>query len=56
MMTATQAPIPAELLTIVRANEAPWDDLAVFFGTTDYPNSSNRAIHGPPLHRRDPNA
>jgi hypothetical protein len=37
MMTATKAPIPAELLTIVPGNEASWDDLAVIFGTTEYP-------------------
>lgn len=37
MMTAMEAPIPAELLTIVPANEASWDDLTVIFGTTDYP-------------------
>jgi hypothetical protein len=30
-----QAPIPAEELTIVPANEASWDDLAAIFGTTD---------------------
>ena len=34
---AVAAPIPAELLTIVPANEAPWHDLAAIFGTTDYP-------------------
>jgi GNAT superfamily N-acetyltransferase len=37
MMTAMQAPIPAEELTIVPANEASWDDLVAIFGTTDYP-------------------
>jgi GNAT superfamily N-acetyltransferase len=31
------APIPAERLTIVAANQAPWDDLVAIFGTTDYP-------------------
>jgi GNAT superfamily N-acetyltransferase len=35
MMTAMQAPIPAEKLTIVPANEASSDDLAAIFGTTD---------------------
>jgi GNAT superfamily N-acetyltransferase len=35
MMTAVQAPIPAEQLTIVPANEASWDDLAAIFGSTD---------------------
>ena len=28
-------PITSEQLTIVPANEAPWDDLAAIFGTTD---------------------
>jgi GNAT superfamily N-acetyltransferase len=37
MITAVQAPIPAETLTIVPANEASWDDLVAIFGTTDYP-------------------
>ena len=37
MMTAMEAPIPADQLMIVPANEAPWDDLAAIFGTTDYP-------------------
>jgi GNAT superfamily N-acetyltransferase len=37
MMTAMEAPIAAEQLTIVPANEASWDDLAAIFGTTDYP-------------------
>jgi hypothetical protein len=32
-----EAPIPAEQLMIVPANEAPRDDLAAIFGTTDYP-------------------
>ncbi len=36
-MTAMEAPIPADQLMIVPANEAPWDDLAAIFGTTDYP-------------------
>lgn len=35
MMTAMEAPIPAEQLMIVPANEASWDDLAAIFGTTD---------------------
>lgn len=34
-MTAEPAPIPAERVTIVPANEASWDDLATIFGTTD---------------------
>jgi len=34
-MTAVPAPIPAERLTVVPANEASWDDLAAIFGTTD---------------------
>jgi len=37
MMTAMDAPIPVEQLTIVPANEASWGDLAAIFGTTDYP-------------------
>lgn len=37
MMMAMDAPIAAEQLTIVPANEASWDDLATIFGTTDYP-------------------
>jgi GNAT superfamily N-acetyltransferase len=37
MMTAMEAPIPAEPLTIVPASEASWDDLVAIFGTTDYP-------------------
>ena len=32
-----QAPISAEQLTFVPANEASWDDLVAIFGTTDYP-------------------
>jgi len=35
MMAAVDAPIPAERLTIVPANEASWDDLVAIFGTTD---------------------
>ena len=35
MMTAVQAPIPTERLTIVPANEASWDDLVAIFGTAD---------------------
>jgi GNAT superfamily N-acetyltransferase len=35
MMTAKQAPIAAEQLTIVPASEASWDDLRAIFGTTD---------------------
>ncbi|TMR10502.1 GNAT family N-acetyltransferase [Nonomuraea turkmeniaca] len=31
-LQAAQAPIPAERLTIVPANEASWDDLAAIFG------------------------
>jgi hypothetical protein len=34
-MTAGPAPIPAELLAVVPANEASWDDLVAIFGTTD---------------------
>jgi len=37
-MTAVEAPIPAERLTIVPANEASWNDLAAIFGSTDYPS------------------
>ena len=37
MMSAMPAPIQAEQLTIVPANEASWDDLAAVFGTADYP-------------------
>jgi GNAT superfamily N-acetyltransferase len=36
-VAAVAAPIPAELLTIVPANEASWHDLAAIFGTADYP-------------------
>jgi GNAT superfamily N-acetyltransferase len=36
MMVVMQAPIPAEKLTIVPANEASWDDLVAIFGTADY--------------------
>ncbi|MDQ3709680.1 MAG: GNAT family N-acetyltransferase [Actinomycetota bacterium] len=32
-----KAPILAAQLTIVPANEAPWDDLAAVFGSADYP-------------------
>jgi len=32
-----KAPIRAEQLSIVPANEASWDDLAAIFGTADYP-------------------
>lgn len=32
-----KAPIRAEQLTIVPANEASWDDLTAIFGTADYP-------------------
>jgi GNAT superfamily N-acetyltransferase len=35
MMTPMQAPISAEQLTIVPANEASWDDLTAIFGNTD---------------------
>ncbi len=35
-MTVVEAPIPAELLRIVPANEASWDDLVAIFGTADY--------------------
>lgn len=35
MMTAMEAPIPVEQLTIVPANEASWDDLAAIFDTTE---------------------
>lgn len=37
MMTAMQAPIQAEQLIIIPANEASRDDLDAIFGTTDYP-------------------
>lgn len=36
-MTATQAPIQSERLTIIPANQASWDDLQAIFGTSDYP-------------------
>jgi hypothetical protein len=36
-MAPVSEPIPIERLTVVPANEAPWDDLAAIFGTTDYP-------------------
>jgi GNAT superfamily N-acetyltransferase len=35
-MTAMTAPIPAEKLTILPANEASWEDLQAIFGTRDY--------------------
>ena len=35
-MAPVSEPIPIERLTVVPANEAPWDDLAAIFGTTDY--------------------
>src|SRR5262249_2970079 len=38
MMPAGPAPIPAERLRIVPANEASWDDLVAIFGTSDYPS------------------
>jgi hypothetical protein len=38
MMTARPAPIPAERLRIVPANEASWDDLVAIFDTSDYPS------------------
>jgi GNAT superfamily N-acetyltransferase len=34
-MIAVQAPIPADKLTIVPANEASWDDITTIFGTSD---------------------
>jgi GNAT superfamily N-acetyltransferase len=37
MMMAMEAPIPAEQLTVVPANEASWDELAAIFGNADYP-------------------
>ena len=36
MMAVMEAPIPAEKLSIVPANEASWDDLVAIFGTADY--------------------
>jgi len=33
----TPAPIPAEQLTIIPANQASWDEIAAVFGTSDYP-------------------
>lgn len=36
-MTATRAPVTAEQLTVIPANEASWEDLAAIFGATDYP-------------------
>jgi GNAT superfamily N-acetyltransferase len=35
-MTAVHAPIRAEQLTVVPADEASWDDLVAVFGTADY--------------------
>jgi hypothetical protein len=35
MMTAMEAPISAEQLTIVPANDASWDDLAAIVGPRD---------------------
>lgn len=35
MTAAGRAPIPAERVTIVPANEASWDDLVAIFGTAD---------------------
>ena len=35
-MTPVQAPLAAEELTVVPANEASWDDLVAVFGTADY--------------------
>jgi GNAT superfamily N-acetyltransferase len=37
-MTAMEAPIAAEQVTVVPANEASWDDLMAIFGTADYPS------------------
>jgi len=37
-MRAVRAPIAAEQLTIVPANEASCDDVAAIFGTADYPS------------------
>ncbi|GLW09358.1 N-acetyltransferase GCN5 [Microtetraspora sp. NBRC 13810] len=34
-MSVVRAPIPAERVTIVPANEASWDDIAAIFGTAD---------------------
>jgi GNAT superfamily N-acetyltransferase len=36
-MTAAQAPIPADRLTVVPANQATWADVQAIFGTADYP-------------------
>lgn len=33
VVTAADAPIPAERLTVVPANEASWDDLAAIFSS-----------------------
>jgi GNAT superfamily N-acetyltransferase len=35
MMTAMEAPIPAERVTIVLASDASWEDLSAIFGTSD---------------------
>lgn len=35
MMTAMEAPIPAERVTIVPASDASWGDLSAIFGTSD---------------------
>lgn len=35
MMSGTDAPIPAEKVVIVPANQASWDDLVAIFGTAD---------------------
>lgn len=35
-MATVSAPVAADQLTIVPANEASWDDLVAIFGTTDY--------------------
>jgi GNAT superfamily N-acetyltransferase len=37
-MTAMQAPIRDDQLTIVPANQASWDDIRAIFGTADYPS------------------
>jgi GNAT superfamily N-acetyltransferase len=36
-VTGSKAPVPAEELTVVPANQASCDDLAAIFGSTDYP-------------------
>jgi GNAT superfamily N-acetyltransferase len=35
MMTAMEAPVPAERVTIVPASDASWGDLSAIFGTSD---------------------